>query len=235
MFRQEGVPHHRALAAAGARDPGCRDRHSESRYRRAPLATTRYHSLSLAGTDVVELDGLLVTSVVRTVIDLAVVSSGLSALTSMDAALHLDRFRRRPPLVTPEELRTAWDARLPFRGHSRAGEIIDFSVTKSDTPIESVSRWNRRIPGCPPPALQQSHFDDRGFIADGYIKYLDPAFRDGRSADQVVVDEKIREDRLCALPKTVARWRWPVALSPVQLRRTLVAAGLPFCRSRACR
>ena len=205
------------------------------------------HSLSLEGTDVVELDGLLVTSIARTVIDLAVVSSGVSALTSMDAALHLDRFGRRPPLVTLEELRTAWDTRLPFRGHSRAGDIIDFSVAKSDTPIESVSRWNMRIAGCPPPVLQQSHFDDRGFIADtdfswpeygtvgeadGDMKYLDPAFRGGRSADQVVLDEKIREDRLRALPKTVARWRWPVALSPVHLRRTLVAAGLPFSGAR---
>jgi hypothetical protein len=99
-----------------------------------------------------------------------------------------------------------------------------------------------RIVGCPPPILQQSHFDDRGFIADtdfswpeygavgeadGDIKYLDPAYRRGRSADQVVLDEKIREDRLRALPKVVARWRWPVALSPERLRHTLAAAGLP--------
>lgn len=85
-----------------------------------------------------------------------------------------------------------------------------------------------RIVGCPPPMLQQSHFDDRGCIADtdfswpengtvgeadGDIEYLDPAFRRGRSADQVVPDEKIREDRLRALPKVVARWRRPVRLS----------------------
>ena len=205
------------------------------------------HSLPLAGTDVVEIDGLLVTSVARTVIDLAVVSTGMSAVTSMDAALHIDRFPSRPPLVTLDALREAWDARLPFRGHSRAGEVIAFSVTNSDSPIESVSRWNMRIVGCPPPILQQSHFDDRGFIADtdfswpeygavgeadGDIKYLDPAYRRGRSADQVVLDEKIREDRLRALPKVVARWRWPVALSHDRLRHTLIAAGLPTDGSR---
>ena len=63
------------------------------------------HSLPLTGRDVVEIDGLLVTSVARTVIDLAVVSPGVSAVTSMDAALHVDRFQRRPPLVTLDELR----------------------------------------------------------------------------------------------------------------------------------
>ena len=186
------------------------------------------HSLPLAGRDVVEIDGLLVTSVARTVIDLAVVSPGGSAVTSMDAALHVDRFQRRPPLVTLDELREAWEARLPFRGHSRVRDVIDFGVTNSDSPIESASRWNMRIVGCPPPILRQSHFDDRGFIADtdfsrpeygtvgeadGDTEYLDPAFRRGRSADQVVPDEKICEDRLRALPKVVARWRWPVALS----------------------
>lgn len=199
------------------------------------------HSLSLAAADVVEVEGLLVTSIVRTIIDLAVLSPAVSAVTTMDAARHIDRFGRRPPLVALDEIREAWDARLPFRGHSRAGKVIDFSVSNADSPIESVSRWNMRIMGIPSPILQQSHFDEQGFIgdtdfswpeygavgeADGDIKYLDPALRRGRSADRVVLDEKIREDRLRALPKTVARWRWAVALDPARLRRTLTAAGI---------
>lgn len=208
------------------------------------------HSLPITGADVVELDGLLVTSIARTVIDLAVVAPGVSGVTSMDAALHVDRFHHRPPLVTPDELGESWAARLPFRGHARARDIIDFSVTNADSPIESASRWNMRLVGLPAPILQQSHFDDRGFIgdtdfswpdhgvvgeADGDLKYLDPAFRRGRSADQVVLDEKIREDRLRALPRVVARWRWPVALSPERLRYTLSAAGLPLDAARRLR
>lgn len=201
------------------------------------------HSLPLSESDVVEIDGLLVTSLARTVIDLAVASAAVSALASMDAALHVDRFNRQPTRLTPGELLQSWEARLPFRGHARARDLIDFSVPNADSPIESVSRWNMRLMGCPPPILQQSHFDAQGFIADtdfswpefdtvgesdGDQKYLDPAFRNGRSADRVVLDEKIREDRLRALPKVVVRWRWAVALNPELLCRRLTGAGIPM-------
>ncbi len=201
------------------------------------------HSLPLSDVDVVEIEGLLVTSLARTVMDLAVASSALSALVSMDAALHVDRFNRRPARLTADELLRSWESRLPFRGHARARGLIDFSVPNADSPIESVSRWNMRLIGCPPPILQQSHFDAQGFIADtdfswpefdtvgeadGDQKYLDPAFRNGRSADRVVLDEKIREDRLRALPKVVVRWRWSVALNPALLRQRLGSAGIPI-------
>lgn len=205
------------------------------------------HSLPLSESDVVEIDGLLVTSLVRTVIDLAVASAAPSALAAMDAALHVDRFDRQPTRLTPAELLDSWEARLPFRGHARARDLIDFSVPNADSPIESASRWNMRVIGCPIPILQQSHFDAQGFIADtdfswpefdtvgesdGDQKYLDPAFRNGRSADRVVLDEKIREDRLRALPKIVVRWRWAVALSPRLLRSRISSAGIPMRTER---
>jgi hypothetical protein len=63
--------------------------------------------------------------------------------------------------------------------------------------------------------------------ADGDMKYLDPAFRAGRTAEQVVLDEKIREDRLRALGLTVVRWRWRTANDANALRSKLVSAGLP--------
>jgi hypothetical protein len=205
------------------------------------------HSLSLTEQDVVEIDGLLVTSLVRTVIDLAAAAAPTSALAAMDAALHVDRFEREPARLTAGEILRSWEARLPFRGHARARELIEFGVPNADSPIESVSRWNMRLIGCPPPILQQSHFDAQGFIADtdfswpefdtvgeadGDQKYLDPAFRGGRSAERVVLDEKIREDRLRALPKVVVRWRWAVALAPELLRRKLVGAGIPMTSRR---
>jgi len=204
------------------------------------------HSLPLEGTDVTEIDGLLVTSIARTVIDLAVASAGVSALATMDAALHVDRNGRVQTLLARSELLQSWEDRLPFRGHAKARDLIDLSVPNADSPIESASRWNMRIIGCPPPILQQSHFDAQGFIgdtdfswpefgtvgeSDGDQKYLDPAFRNGRSAERVVLDEKIREDRLRALPKVVVRWRWAVALNPGLLRQRLTGAGI-IMRSR---
>jgi hypothetical protein len=43
-----------------------------------------------------------------------------------------------------------------------------------------------------------------------------------------MIDEKIREDRLRALPLGVSRWRWNIAINPAALRALLSAAGLPM-------
>ena len=201
------------------------------------------HSIGLDDSDVVEVDGLLVTSIARTVLDIAVSGSFVSAVAVADHALHVDRFQRGEPLTTRAALETVWNDNLPFRGHLRSREVIDFAVDRSDSVLESVSRVTMRQIGCPRPTLQSSFWDAQGFIAesdfhwleygligeaDGDAKYLDEALRSGRTAEQVVLDEKIREDRLRALPKVVTRWRWATAMNPLALRAKLVAAGLPM-------
>jgi hypothetical protein len=64
--------------------------------------------------------------------------------------------------------------------------------------------------------------------ADGDRKYLDESYRSGRTVEQVMIDEKVREDRLRALPLGVSRWRWKTAINPAALRAQLSAAGLPM-------
>jgi hypothetical protein len=124
--------------------------------------------------------------------------------------------------------------------------VIDFAETQAESPLESVSRVNMRAIGVPRPELQRSYSDAAGVIgavdfaweefgllgeADGDVKYLQARFRGDRTADQVVLDEKIREDRLRALSRRMARWRWATAIDPDALRRKLAAAGLPTgCR-----
>jgi hypothetical protein len=205
------------------------------------------HTLQLDDEDVTEIDGLLVTTVGRTAVDLAASATTVAAAVVVDAVLHLDRFGRIPPLSSIDELWEVWGRKLPFRGHSRSSEVLDFASAQADTPIESVSRVTMRTIGCPVPVLQLAHLDDDGFIAetdfawpefgvvgeaDGDRKYLDAAFRSDKSVEQVVLDEKIREDRLRALPRTVARWRWSTALSPRLLHRSLTRAGVPLPRLR---
>lgn len=201
------------------------------------------HSLQLGEGDVVEIDGLLVTSVARTVLDLAATTSFMAAVTVADHALHLDRFNRRPPLTTKSELWRLWERRLPFGGHARANRVIEFGETNADSPLESVSRVNMQVIGCPRPLLQSSFSDYLGFIgevdfdwpdfgllgeADGERKYRDEAYRSGRTVAQVMVDEKAREDRLRALPRGVSRWGWKTAINPAALRAKLSHAGLPM-------
>ncbi|WP_411701113.1 hypothetical protein [Conyzicola sp.] len=200
------------------------------------------HSAHLADGDVVEIDGLLVTSIARTVLDLAVAEPELASVTALDRALHIDRKNISPTLLTTEELWRTYNAHMPFRGHVRARNAFEFAVTEADSPLESVSRVNMRIIGFPAPELQHRFDDYRGLIgysefywpkhglvgeADGRSKYTDPAFKKGRSLEQVLLDEKERADRIRATGPDVSRWGWQTAIQPEALRRHLVAAGLP--------
>lgn len=200
------------------------------------------HVRRLDDDDVVEVDGMLVTSVARTVLDTAAVASRFTAVAMADRALLVDRFRRREPLTTKDDLLAHWERMLPFRGHVRSRDVIEFAATRAESPLESVSRVTMRQIGCPQPELQVSHYDDAGFIgdtdfawpefgvvgeADGEGKYRDPILRGGRSTEQVVLEEKGREDRLRGLDLKVRRWGWEVACDPARLRNRLASAGLP--------
>lgn len=201
------------------------------------------HGRLLADGEVVEVSGMLVTSVGRTVLDIAAAGTFMVAVTMADRALHVDRFGRRPPLTTKRELLEMWESSKPHRGFVRAKSVLDFAETRADSPLESVSRVNMRVIGCPRPVLQSSFSDYLGFIgetdfdwpdysflgeADGDQKYLDPAYRNGRTAEEVVRDEKVREDRLRALRRGFTRWGWSVAMHPAALRAHLLNAGLPM-------
>lgn len=201
------------------------------------------HSVRLRDGDVEEIDGLLTTSLARTVVDLAASSSPLSAVAVVDYALHIDRHARRPAPLHRDRLLEMWESMMPFRGHARSLDLIEFGETAADSPLESVSRFTMRAIGCPRPRLQTPFFDREGFIgetdfdwpdfghigeADGDRKYLDEAYRRGRTPERVVLDEKFREDRLRAVSKGFTRWRWVVARDPRALRVLLSEAGLPM-------
>jgi hypothetical protein len=196
----------------------------------------------VGGIDLERIDGMWLTSVARTVVDIATIADFRCAVTVADAALHASRITRQQPRTLPEELLTRWESRMPFAGHARASAVIRFATALADTPIESVSRVAMREIGCPSPVLQLEHRDALGLIgysdfawpelrvvgeADGASKYLDEAFRSGRTVEQVVYDEKLREDRLRALGWAVVRWPWSVAMNPHALAARLRAAGVP--------
>lgn len=201
------------------------------------------HSLTLGDADVVEVDGMLVTSVARTVIDLAAVLSFAAGVVLADRALLIDRMGRSPTLASLDHLMDAWRARPRFAGSRRALRVVEFAVPASESPLESVSRVSMYVIGCPRPRLQTRYSDADGHIADvdfdwpefdhigeadGDAKYLEPSLRGGRSAERVVLDEKIREDRLRALPKSISRWRWEKGAVPDRLRAHLQRAGPPM-------
>lgn len=199
------------------------------------------HAASLSDDDVVEVDGLLVTSAPRTALDLAIAAPRLSSIAVLDRVLHVDRRAITPPIATHDDLWDCYARRLPFRERARARAAIEFATTQSDSPLESVSRVNMQVIGCPRPVLQQRFDDYRGLIgfsefyweahalvgeADGRSKYTDPRYRNGRTLEQVLLDEKDRADRIRAVGPDVSRWGWRTAMCPDALRRHLSAAGL---------
>lgn len=203
----------------------------------------RVHSLTLTDEDVVEVDGLLVTSIARTVVDMAVAAEFISAVAIADRALYTDPLGRRLPMVTMDQLEGAFERARLTRGAAKVPVVLGAAVTQSGSVLETGSRVTMGVIGCPRPALQERFDDHAGLIgwtdfywhdfrligeADGSIKYLDPEYRSGRTADQVVFGEKVREDRLRALQRGVTRWSWKIGMNPVALRAHLVRAGLPM-------
>ena len=143
----------------------------------------------------VEVGGLLVTSVART-LDLAVSDNLVSAVASLDHALFVDSRGRRSTLVTRDGLLECYGRRMPFRGHVRARAVVEFGETGAQTPIESARRVSMWEAGAPRPVLQQPFYDHLGLIgdtdfdfpshgmvgeADGDLKYLDARFRGARA------------------------------------------------------
>jgi len=62
---------------------------------------------------------------------------------------------------------------------------------------------------------------------DGIAKYQRAEYLNGRTPGQVVVDEKLREDRIRATGRNVVRWVWADLWKAGELERKLAAAGVP--------
>jgi hypothetical protein len=187
-----------------------------------------------------------VTSLARTVVDVAAASSLRRAIVIVDAALSGEKNRDgqwvRPP-ISKAELGYEIEMRGAIRGSRQLGWVLKFGDGLSGSPGESVSRLTMHQIGCPPPELQHTFRDRDGvFVAttdfwwpnynltgefDGRAKYMRTEFTRGRTPVEVVIDEKVREDALRALGPGMSRWVWEEALSAHALRLKLTRAGLP--------
>lgn len=202
------------------------------------------HRTAFAWDEVVELDGVLVTSPARTLIDLARTASFEDAVVALD---HATNPRRAAPevLTFPDELSEMLARGETLRGITKAQRAIDFSRPNVDNPGESLSRVAIFELGFPDPELQVRHRNPRGgwYFTDvewpahrtigefdGKGKYLKDEFLRGRTPGDAVYDEKVREDHLRAEGFRVVRWGPAELADRGALRRLLVAAGLPVIR-----
>lgn len=204
-----------------------RDRPSGARH----SGVVQLHAAALEPDDVVLVDGLLVTSVARTIADLARMLPFEAALVPADAAL----FRR---LLTRDALAAAVDRGAHRPNNGAARRVAAFADGGAESPGETRSRVAIRRAGLPPPVLQfrvagmRTDFAWEEFRTvaefDGKVKY-GRLLRPGQEPGDAVFDEKVREDALRDLGFQVVRWIWaeldrfdvPVA----RLRRAFARAG----------
>jgi len=140
--------------------------------------------------------GLPVTTAARTVVDLARTATFAEAVVAADSALYRG-------LVSPLELRVVV-GECGSRGSARAARVVEFAAGLAESPLESLARVVFDDQGIPPPELQVSIADDRGFIGrgdfcwkqyrtvaevDGALKYADP----DRARKQLWRDKALRQ------------------------------------------
>lgn len=173
------------------------------------------HPGHLMPEDVVEVARMPVTSMARTVVDLARTLSFPRSVPIADAALHSGL-----PLV---ELQSAVDQAARRQGSAAARRMAAFSDGRAESVGESTSRVVLMQARMPKPDLQFEVFDDLGLLArrtdfcwpeqrtvgefDGRVKY-GRLLRPGQSAGDVIHAEKLREDLLRDLGWGVVRWTW---------------------------
>ncbi|WP_344755637.1 hypothetical protein [Leifsonella bigeumensis] len=205
----------------------------------------RRHCTGLDGIEVLELDGLALTSPAQTAVDLARELPFADAVVALDSALH--RRRRPTPLATEDQIARVVAATEGNRGYRRALASSGFATSLSDSVEESHSRVQLHLLGFPEPELQRRFalansrhaevdfywpdFDHIG-ECDGRMKYRDPRILQGRTRDQVFFAEKGRENELRQQVRMFSRWEPRELYPPQQLYDRLVRDGLPSSKPR---
>ena len=193
------------------------------------------HAASLPPGSLAMVTGMPVTSLARTVADLARTLPAEQAVAAGDRALAggLDEADLHRTLLAMQ----GWPN---LRKARRAIDLLD---RRSESPGESISRVRIAEDGLPAPELQREIFDGNGRLVgrvdfcweeqrtigefDGKIKY-GRLLKPGQSSTDVLFDEKRREDAMRDLGWQVVRWLWEDLYRPGLLRARVLRA---FARS----
>lgn len=191
------------------------------------------HAGDLVPEETVEHRGIRLTSLARTLVDVARSEGFRQGVVMADHALRLH--------PDPDALRAAMGASIDrsatCAGVARARRTLEFAVPEAESPGESLSRVVFREQNVPVPILQYrlvvrlpggGRGDFRTDFAweqqemvgefDGaakYHRYLAP----GETPGDAVAREKQREDMIRAAGWGVVRWTWSELQRPVTLAR----------------
>lgn len=205
------------------------------------------HVAPLRPGDVAVRDGIRVTSLQRTVFDLLRTVPPEAAFTAADAAERqiasngrewnaerAERWRR--------DLAAVLDEATGARGIRQARRLAPLTDGRSESPGESVSRLQLIRLGFAAPSVQVAvpaphggfyyvdfGLDDVGAFGefDGRSKYLDESVRRGVALEQVLFEEKQREDWIRGTSgRRLVRWEDEHIHTPARLAARLAAFGI---------
>lgn len=198
----------------------------------ANLPGMHVHRARLREHEWLIVNGVAVTSVARTVVDLARHRQTGTAVAAIDAALHRGR-------ATLDEIDDVLRFCSTWPGIVRARRAVLLSDHRSESPLESVSRLAFPRLGLPAPAIQASIFDqyerfvgrsdfywdEFGVVgeADGRAKYTERP---------VLTAEKDRQEEFEDLGLGVVRWGWDHATRWQHLLRIKLQNGFKRGRQR---
>lgn len=202
-----------------------------------PLHTGRreagvwHHEATLDSKDTVIASGLMVTSPLRTALDIARGVDFEHGVVALDSALRMSG-------SSLEQLRELHFARLEWPGSLAAGRALAFADPRCGSVGESRTRLQLAACGLPEPLTQVCVFDERGYLVgipdflvegktiiefDGRLKYgLDGLDAEAMSAR--LWKEKEREDALRRLGYEVVRITWADLYYPERITARVRAA-----------
>lgn len=205
------------------------------------------HVAPLRAGDVTVRDGVRTTSLARTVFDVLRTLRPEPAIAMADAAERQVADGGREPDAEAiaswrRELQALIDAAAGARGIRQARRLAELIDGRAESPGESVSRLQLVRSGFAVPPLHVpvpaprggSSFVDFGLDDvdafgefDGRGKYLDEAVRRGVPLEQVLFEEKQREDWIRGTTRRrIVRWGDEHIRSPADLAARLAAFGI---------
>lgn len=199
--------------------------------------TLRVHGSELRDMDRTVVGGRVVTSLPRTVVDLARTLPYEQAVAVADGGLA--RGAELAMLAECLEQARRW------HGAPQARRVVAFADGRSESVGESYSRIAMQQLDLPTPVLQHEVFDQNGYLIgrcdfawlerrtvgefDGKVKY-GRFRRPGETFEQAVYREKLREDAIRDQGWQLVRWTWDDLRQPA-----LVADRLTRAFARASR
>ncbi|GAA3631695.1 hypothetical protein GCM10022200_13300 [Microbacterium awajiense] len=205
------------------------------------------HRGELDPSEVVEIDGVVCTSLERTIADMARTASTEQSVVAGDAALRAicgvgpGQYARDLAADFTERVRTI--AHRSAHGVARADRRLAFIDGRAQLPGESISRirlhqagfrrLDLQVPVAGPPGrgyffvdfwLRDAHAFGE---FDGSIKYTDGRYTDDRSSFEVFDREKAREDWIRGSQQApLVRWGWSHIRTAETLAARLAAFGV---------